>query len=73
MLPSGRRNVPRCLRVSDRPAADGSFAFLIEKSPVAHWNGLIGGRLEIGRHFDLLVEAGIGTRSSMLGGCSSRF
>jgi hypothetical protein len=54
-------------------AADGSFAFLIVESPVAPWNGLIGGRLEIGRHFDLMVEAGIGTRSSILGGCTFRF
>lgn len=54
-------------------AAGGSFAFLVEQSPASPWNALIGFRLEIGRHFDLLVEGGVGTRSSILGGGTFRF
>jgi hypothetical protein len=54
-------------------AANGSFAFLVVQSPVDPWNSLVGARLEIGRHFDLMVEAGLGTRSSIMGGFAFRF
>jgi hypothetical protein len=54
-------------------AADESFAFLVVQSPVDPWNSLVGARLEIGRHFDLMVEAGLGTRSSIMGGFAFRF
>lgn len=54
-------------------SADQSFAFLVEQSPVNPWNALVGGRLEIGRHFDLMVEGGFGTRSSIMGGLTFRF
>lgn len=54
-------------------AADGSFAFLVEEIPTAPWNALLGARVELGRHFDLMIEGGIGARSSILGGCTFRF
>lgn len=54
-------------------AADESFAFLVVQDPVAPWNALLGGRLEIGRHWDLMVEGGIGTRTSIMGGVNFRF
>jgi len=54
-------------------AADDSFAFLVVQSPVAPWNAVIGGRWEIGRHFDLIVEGGVGTRTSIMGGLTFRF
>lgn len=54
-------------------SADQSFAFLVVQKPLEPWNFLVGGRLEIGRNFDLIVEGGIGTRESILGGVTFRF
>jgi len=54
-------------------STDGSFAFLVVESPVGPWNALVGGRVELGRHVELLVEAGLGTRMSILGGAMFRF
>lgn len=54
-------------------SADDSFAFLVVQDPVAPWNALLGGRLEIGRHWDLMVEGGLGTRTSIMGGLTFRF
>jgi hypothetical protein len=54
-------------------AADQSFAFMVVQNPVGPWNALIGGRLEIGRHFDLMLEGGVGTRTSILAGFTIRF
>ena len=54
-------------------AVDQGFAFLVAQGPVAPWNALIGGRLEIGRHWDLIVEGGVGTRTSIMGGLTFRF
>ena len=54
-------------------ASNQSFAFLVVQKPVQPWNMLIGGRVEIGRHFDVIVEGGIGTRQSILGGVTVRF
>jgi len=54
-------------------SADSSFAFLVVQGPVAPWNTVIGARLEVGRHFDCMVEGGVGTRTSILGGITFRF
>jgi len=54
-------------------SADQSFAFLVVQGPVAPWNALIGGRVEVGRHLDLMVEGGVGTRTSIMGGLGFRF
>jgi hypothetical protein len=54
-------------------AADQSFAFLVVQKPSEPWNLLVGGRLEIGRNFDVIVEGGIGGRESILGGVTFRF
>ncbi|MFS1422258.1 virulence protein [Shewanella sp. 10N.286.48.B5] len=37
------------------------------------WNGLIGGQIELGKGFDLLLEGGIGTRTSFMAGIGYRF
>ncbi len=54
-------------------ATDQSFAFLVVQSPVNPWNALVGARIEIGRHLDVMMEAGLGTRSSIMGGLTFRF
>ena len=54
-------------------SADSSFAFLVVQGPVAPWNTVIGARLEMGRHFDCMIEGGVGTRTSILGGLTFRF
>jgi len=53
--------------------ADNSFAFLVVQGPVSPWNAVVGGRLEVGRHLDFMIEGGIGTRLSILGGLTFRF
>ena len=50
-----------------------SLEFLVKQSPVAPWNALIGGRTEAGKHPDVIVEGGVGTRSSILAGVTFRF
>lgn len=52
---------------------DPSFVFLVRQGPVAPWNALIGGRIEAGKHLDIIVEGGIGTRTSILAGVTFRF
>jgi hypothetical protein len=52
---------------------DGSLDFLVKQSPVGPWNTLMGGRIEVGKHLDLIVEGGIGIRSSILGGATFHF
>ena len=54
-------------------SADESFAFRVVQEPLEPWNALVGGRLEIGRHLDLIVEGGLGTRTSIMGGLTFRF
>lgn len=47
--------------------------FVVTQKPTTPWNVLVGGRIELGRHVDLMVEAGLGTRQSILGGLTFRF
>ena len=54
-------------------APDRQIEFVVEQKPVAPWNALVGGRVELGPHVDLMVEVGIGTRQSVLGGLTFRF
>lgn len=54
-------------------SSTSSLEFLVKQSPVAPWNAVIGGRFEAGRHVDILVEGGIGTRSSFLAAITFRF
>jgi hypothetical protein len=54
-------------------STDQSFAFMVVQGPVAPWNALLGARVEVGRHLDLMVEGGVGTRTSIMGGITFRF
>jgi hypothetical protein len=37
------------------------------------WNTIVGGRIEIGRHIDLMVDVGIGQRRSLMLSATFRF
>jgi hypothetical protein len=57
--------------VGQFPALDLSFAIQQEiKQP---WNFVFGGRVELGNHFELMFEAGLGERQSILVGAVVRF
>jgi hypothetical protein len=45
----------------------------VEQEARAVWNGIFGGRLEIGRNFDLMLEAGFGGRQSLMLTATFRF
>ena len=53
--------------------ADASVEFIVTQFATYPWNGLIGGQVEIGRHFSLLAEGGVGRRTSVLFGGTFRF
>lgn len=53
--------------------AGGLLEFIVTQFATYPWNALIGGQVEIGRHFSLLGEGGIGRRSSVLFGGTFRF
>lgn len=47
--------------------------FSVEKEARHAWNPLIGGRLEVGENFDLMVELGFGGRQSFMVAATFRF
>ncbi|MGZ9897954.1 virulence protein [Shewanella gaetbuli] len=47
--------------------------FSVEQHLAKKWNGLIGGQVNLGKGFDLLLEGGIGTRTSFMAGLGYRF
>ena len=53
--------------------AGRSIEFIINQRAASPWNTLVGGQIEFGRHFNVLVEGGIGPRSSILTGAIYRF
>jgi len=53
--------------------ANTQLQFVVVQSPAKPWNTLVGGVLEIGRDFQLLLEGGFGARTSVLGGAVYRF
>jgi hypothetical protein len=53
--------------------AGRSIEFIINQRAASPWNTLIGGQIEFGRHFNVLVEGGMGPRSSILTGAVFRF
>ena len=50
-----------------------NISFKVEQEPQHPWNALVGARLEAGRHFDFILEGGLGGRRSILGTLSYRF
>ena len=47
--------------------------FRAEVEAVNPWNTIVGGRVEIGKNFDLMVEVGIGDRESLMLAATFRF
>jgi hypothetical protein len=50
-----------------------SVEFIINQRAASPWNTLVGGQIDFGKHFNVLVEGGIGPRSSILTGATFRF
>jgi hypothetical protein len=53
--------------------ASRELGFVVEQKPVEPWNALVGMRLEVGKHVDLMIEGGFGKRKSIVGGVGYRF
>jgi hypothetical protein len=47
--------------------------FEVEQEARATWNPIVGGRLEVGKNFDLMVEVGLGQRQSLMLALTARF
>lgn len=53
---------------------DGTdLQFVVVQSPTKPWNTLVGGIVEVGKHWVLLLEGGLGARDSILGAAVYRF
>lgn len=53
--------------------AGRQIQFIVDQRAASPWNTLIGGQIELGKHFNIIVEGGIGPRSSILTGTTFRF
>ena len=53
--------------------ANTDLQFVVVQSPTKPWNTLLGGVVEFGKDFVVLVEGGLGTRMSILAGAVYRF
>jgi len=53
--------------------ANTELQFVVIQSPAKPWNTLVGGVLEVGRNFNLILEGGFGGRTSVLAGAVYRF
>ena len=53
--------------------ADTDLQFIVVQSPTKPWNTLLGGLLEFGKEFSVLVEGGLGERMSILAAAVYRF
>jgi hypothetical protein len=53
--------------------AGRSIEFIINQRAASPWNTLVGGQIEFGRHFNVIVEGGFGPRSSILTSAIFRF
>jgi hypothetical protein len=53
--------------------ANTDLQFVVVQSPTKPWNTLLGGLVEFGKDFVVLVEGGLGARTSILAGAVYRF
>ena len=53
--------------------AGRQLEFIINQRAAAPWNTLVGGQIEFGKHFNVIIEGGFGDRSSILTGLTFRF
>jgi len=53
--------------------AGRQLEFIINQRASSPWNTLVGGQIEFGKHFHIIVEGGFGPRSQILTGAALRF
>jgi hypothetical protein len=53
--------------------AGRQLEFIINQRAASPWNTLVGGQIEFGKHFHIVIEGGFGDRSSILTGATFRF
>ena len=53
--------------------ANTDLQFVVVQSPTKPWNALLGGLVEFGREWGVLVEGGLGARKSILAAAVYRF
>ena len=53
--------------------AGRQLEFIINQRAASPWNTLVGGQIEFGKHFHIVIEGGFGDRSSILTGAALRF
>jgi len=53
--------------------ADTDLQFVVVQSPAKPWNTLLGGIVEFGKDFSVIVEGGLGARNSILAAAVYRF
>ncbi len=53
--------------------ANTDLQFIVVQSPTKPWNTLLGGLIEFGKDFVVLVEGGLGARMSILAAAVYRF
>jgi len=53
--------------------ANTDLQFVVVQSPSKPWNMLLGGLVEFGKDFVVLLEGGVGARTSILAGAVYRF
>ena len=53
--------------------AGRQLEFIINQRASSPWNTLVGGQIEFGKHFNIIVEGGFGPRSQILTGAALRF
>jgi hypothetical protein len=53
--------------------ANTDLQFVVIQSPAKPWNALLGGLVEFGKDFVVVLEGGLGTRTSVLAAAVYRF
>jgi hypothetical protein len=53
--------------------ANTDLQFVVVQSPTKPWNALLGGLVEFGKDWVVILEGGIGARTSILGAAVYRF
>ena len=53
--------------------ANTDLQFIVIQNAAHPWNALLGGLMEFGRNWGILIEGGLGPRTSILGAMGYRF
>ena len=63
LTPARPSNVTKHCKRRLARRSDGN---MINQRAASPWNNLIGGQIELGKHFNIVIEGGVGSRSSIL-------